>query len=143
MPNVFSVPIFFIVFRETLEAVIIISVLLGIVEQIANTRLDRDSLPATESEKQNIESQVHEVPPSLPSNDDDASSDEGQRKKLLRKLRIQVTAESPGFGSNLTSPFFCAIDFHWLWSGSVDRSHDRCRVHRRLVHQSREPMGKV
>jgi high-affinity iron transporter len=52
MPNVFSVPIFFIVFRETLEAAIIISVLLGIVEQIANTRLGRDSLPATELEKE-------------------------------------------------------------------------------------------
>ena len=33
--NVFSVPIFFIVFRETLEAAIIVSVLLGLVEQIA------------------------------------------------------------------------------------------------------------
>ena len=33
--SLFSVPIFFIVFRETLEAVIIISVLLGLVEQIA------------------------------------------------------------------------------------------------------------
>ena len=32
--NVFSVPIFFIVFRETLEAAIIVSVLLGLVEQI-------------------------------------------------------------------------------------------------------------
>ncbi|KAH8110264.1 iron permease FTR1 [Phellopilus nigrolimitatus] len=33
--SLFSVPIFFIVFRETLEAVIIVSVLLGLVEQIA------------------------------------------------------------------------------------------------------------
>lgn len=92
MPNVFSVTIFFIVFRETLEAVIIVSVLLGIVEQIANTPSDRDSLPATEleKEKQNIEGGVREGPPSLPSNDDDTSSDEGQRKKLLRKLRTQV-----------------------------------------------------
>ena len=95
MPNVFSVPIFFIVFRETLEAVIIISVLLGIVEQIANTRLGRDSLSATataaesEKEKQNMESGLPDAPPTLPSNDD-TSSDEGQRKKLLRKLRIQV-----------------------------------------------------
>ena len=32
--NVFSVPLFFIVFRETLEAAIIVSVLLGLVEQI-------------------------------------------------------------------------------------------------------------
>ena len=34
--NVFSVPIFFIVFRETLEAAIIVSVLLGLVEQIVH-----------------------------------------------------------------------------------------------------------
>ncbi|KAL5482857.1 FTR1_1 [Sanghuangporus weigelae] len=33
--SLFSIPIFFIVFRETLEAVIIVSVLLGLVEQIA------------------------------------------------------------------------------------------------------------
>jgi len=93
MPNVFSVPIFFIVFRETLEAAIVISIMLGIAEQIANTRLGRDSLPATELEKEkhNTESGAGEEPPSLPSNDnDDASSDDGDRKKLLRKLRIQV-----------------------------------------------------
>ncbi|EEB95672.1 hypothetical protein MPER_05317, partial [Moniliophthora perniciosa FA553] len=36
--DVFSVPIFFIVFRETLEAAIIISVLLGLAEQIVNDR---------------------------------------------------------------------------------------------------------
>ncbi|OSX63611.1 hypothetical protein POSPLADRAFT_1045912 [Postia placenta MAD-698-R-SB12] len=34
--NLFSVPIFFIVFRETLEAAIIVSVLLGLVEQIVH-----------------------------------------------------------------------------------------------------------
>ena len=34
--NLFSVPIFFIVFRETFEAAIIVSVLLSIVEQIAH-----------------------------------------------------------------------------------------------------------
>ncbi|KAF9788533.1 iron permease FTR1 [Thelephora terrestris] len=95
MPNVFSVPIFFIVFRETLEAVIIISVLLGIVEQIANPQSGGESLSAAttavepEKEKQNIESGQPEAPPSLPSGDD-TSSDEVQRKKLLRKLRIQI-----------------------------------------------------
>jgi high-affinity iron transporter len=95
MANIFSVPIFFIVFRETLEAVIIISVLLGIVEKIVHTRVGRDSLPATELEKDkhHPESGSHEVPSSLPSNDDDdaASRDDGEQKKLLRKLRIQVS----------------------------------------------------
>ena len=92
MPNVFSVPIFFIVFRETLEAAIIISTLLGIVEQIAHTRLGKDSLPTTEPEKEkHQEGGDHETPAALPSNGSDASSDdEGVQKKLLRKMRIQV-----------------------------------------------------
>lgn len=37
----FSVPIFFIVFRETLEAAIIVSVLLGLVEQIVRGKDDK------------------------------------------------------------------------------------------------------
>jgi len=88
MPNVFSVPIFFIVFRETLEAAIIISVLLGIVEQIASTRVGRDSVPTTEleKEKQNSEGGVDDGPGSLPSDD----ADDAERRKLLRKLRIQI-----------------------------------------------------
>ena len=91
MPNVFSVPIFFIVFRETLEAAIIISTLLGIVEQIAHTRLGKDSLPTTEPEKEkHQEGGDHETPAALPSDGSDASSDEGAQKKLLRKMRIQV-----------------------------------------------------
>ena len=92
MRNVFSVPIFFIVFRETLEAVIIISVLLGIVEQIANTRLGGDSLPTTEfeKEKQEVENGDREVPAVPPLNNDDAANDDGERKKFLKKLRLQV-----------------------------------------------------
>ena len=106
MPNVFSVPIFFIVFRETLEAAIVISVLLGIVEQIANTRLDSNSPPVTESEKEkpNAEGEVVEAPPSLPSNDeDDASSDDGKRKRLLKKLRIQVCQSPPSLPPSPTA----------------------------------------
>ena len=38
--NLFSVPIFFIVFRETLEAAIIVSVLLGLAEQIVHEMFD-------------------------------------------------------------------------------------------------------
>ncbi|OCB87154.1 iron permease FTR1 [Sanghuangporus baumii] len=44
--NLFSITIFFIVFRETLEAAIIISVLLGLIEQIAR--------PSVASEEQGI-----------------------------------------------------------------------------------------
>jgi high-affinity iron transporter len=92
MPDVFSVPIYFIVFRETLEAVIIISVLLGIADQIANTPLGSGSLPTTEVEKEkaSTESRVHETLPSLPVNDEDTLDDDVRRKKLLRKMRLQV-----------------------------------------------------
>jgi len=92
MPNVFSVPIFFIVFRETLEAAIIISTLLGIVEQIAHARLASDSLSTTVPEKEkHPEGEGHETPAALPSNGSDASSDDDVvQKKLLRKMRIQV-----------------------------------------------------
>lgn len=155
MPNVFSVPIFFIVFRETLEAVIIISVLLGIVEQIANTRLAGDSLPATETEneKQNIEGGA--TPP-LPLNDD-ASSDDGERKKLLRKLRIQVCQgplPSRIRGSEVSDQTSscrprahvvpCAgLDFHWLCSGVADCSCYWRGVHCCLVHSSFGLVEKV
>jgi len=91
MPNVFSVPIFFIVFRETLEAAIIISTLLGIVEQIAHTRLGRDSLPTTEPEKEKHPEGGDETPAALPSSGSDTSSDDDSvQKMLLRKMRIQV-----------------------------------------------------
>ncbi len=88
--DLFSVPIFFIVFRETLEAAIIVSVLLGLVEQIVY------HVPASE----------RGTPPS----DDDSSRKSGHgsdgqpqqevltheedpqvaRRRLIRKLRIQV-----------------------------------------------------
>jgi len=73
--NVFSVPIFFIVFREVLEASIIVSVLLGLAEQIVREDPGRISgAAATEEAK-----------------DSAALEDETvQRKRLIRKLRIQV-----------------------------------------------------
>jgi len=119
MANVFSVPIFFIVFRETLEAVIIISVLLGIVEQIANTQLGRDSLQATESEKekQNPEGETSEAPPSLPATDDNSLNDDGGQKKLLRKLRIQIFIGS-GIGLLLALAIGAAFIAVWFTQAS-------------------------
>ncbi|KAF9788536.1 iron permease FTR1 [Thelephora terrestris] len=95
MVNVFSIPVFFVVFRESLESAIIISVLLGIAKRIANTQSGKGSPLATEDvakpekKKQNIESGLPEAPPSPPSCDD-ASSDQGKRRNLLRKLRLQI-----------------------------------------------------
>ena len=100
MPNVFSVPIFFVVFRETLEAAIIVSVLLSVAERIANTRLPRDSPPTSQPEngKENITSGVSEVPPS--SSPTDTSSNDGECGRLLKKLRIQVCRREPLSSSN-------------------------------------------
>ncbi|KAF9260573.1 iron permease FTR1 [Marasmius fiardii PR-910] len=70
--NLFSVPIFFIVFRETLEAVIIISVLLGLVEHVA------DDHAATRSQDSDT------------SNPEESDNSQIQRRQLVRKLRLQV-----------------------------------------------------
>jgi hypothetical protein len=119
MVNVFSVPVFFVVFRETLESAIIISVLLGIVKRIANTwqsgkgsPLATEDVAKPERKKQNIESGLPEAPPSPPGCDD-ASSDQGKRKILLRKLRLQVcrsilSPESNDRDSSSFMPLTCA-----------------------------------
>lgn len=82
--SLFSVPIFFIVFRETLEAAIIISVLLGLVEQIVQQDPNRatDPLaPAINDRKDSSDSA-----PVL----SDPEEQTSRRRLLIRKLRIQV-----------------------------------------------------
>ena len=77
--NLFSIPIFFIVFRETLEAAIIVSVLLGLAEQIVSRDpvfIARPEEPQTSGEEDAAAEPVV----------DDAV----QRRRLLRKMRIQV-----------------------------------------------------
>ncbi|KAG7441405.1 iron permease FTR1 [Guyanagaster necrorhizus] len=73
--NLFSVPIFFIVFRETLEAAIIISVLLGIAEQIVHD----DQRPIVQEEANSEEN--------TSGNDSDSAV---KRRRLIRKLRVQI-----------------------------------------------------
>ncbi|KAF8804681.1 iron permease FTR1 [Phlegmacium glaucopus] len=77
--NLFSVPIFFIVFRETLEAAIIISVLLGLAEQIVNRDPNSVESVQTASGEQDAENE------SVPAVDDPI-----QRRRLLRRLRMQI-----------------------------------------------------
>jgi len=78
--NLFSIPIFFIVFRETLEAAIIVSVLLGLAEQIVSR--DPDFIESAEEPQT--------------SGEEDAATSESvvdgavQRRRLLRKMRIQI-----------------------------------------------------
>ncbi|KAG5643711.1 hypothetical protein DXG03_009760 [Asterophora parasitica] len=85
--NLFSVPIFFIVFRETLEAAIIVSVLLGLVEQIVYG--DPAISPAVTqviTEDASRKDDGATGPIALA----DPEDNNVQRRALIRRLRIQV-----------------------------------------------------
>lgn len=89
--NLFSVPIFFIVFRETLEAAIIVSVLLGLAEQIVHD--DPSQLTTTPATTQATAiSDEDKQSGSEASDANPASTDAVQRRRLVRKLRFQVGA---------------------------------------------------
>lgn len=82
--NLFSVPIFFIVFRETLEAAIIISVLLGLVEQIVQDDPNRlTNVVQTTAGDSTDDS----LPSPVASDPEDATI---RSRRLIRKLRIQI-----------------------------------------------------
>ena len=82
--NLFSVPIFFIVFRETLEAAIIVASLLGLVKQIVyshfHTLGSQEPISEEEGKKGSGDTAVREV-----SDDEDAL----RKRRLLRKMRLQ------------------------------------------------------
>jgi high-affinity iron transporter len=88
--NLFSVPIFFIVFRETLEAAIIVSVLLGLAEQIVH---DDSSPVVTQNlgDESNAESTGKEGSESSPTQQPELTNDRSLKARLARKLRIQVS----------------------------------------------------
>lgn len=106
--NVFSIPIFFIVFRETLEAAIIVSTLLGLVEQIVrpdaeakegglfvhehseHTSEQHVAAAAGEDDKKSEDAQT----PALPTLAGEEDSERAARL-LMRKLRIQASLPSP------------------------------------------------
>ncbi|KAG6841149.1 hypothetical protein C0991_001426 [Blastosporella zonata] len=120
--NLFSVPIFIIVFRETLEAAIIISVLLGLVEQIVYgdpVGSPAATLVASDGTQEK--------------NDTDAASDPeddlAHRRRLVRRLRIQISVGSAcGFllalaiGAAFIAVWFTKASNLWakseaLWEG--------------------------
>ncbi|KAG0144448.1 hypothetical protein CROQUDRAFT_672360 [Cronartium quercuum f. sp. fusiforme G11] len=103
--DLFSVPIFLICFREVLEAAIILSVLLALVEQIVKqkppqkSKIDfNESGPSTTSKQQTLEGRaMNDV--SLRGTDGEVlnplhtSTEEGQSdqdNKLLKRMRVQI-----------------------------------------------------
>ncbi len=87
--SVFSVPIFFIVFRETLEAAIIVSVLLGLAEQIVQDDPGRIGGTTTQKDSHGSNSSPRiDGEDALPDLSDE--DDQVHRRRLIRKLRIQV-----------------------------------------------------
>jgi len=89
--NLFSVPIFFIVFRETLEAAIIVSVLLSLVEQIVHEDPGKLSDVTAQTQISNVSDDKDSPTSPGPNNDSvDGGDQTVQKRRLIRKLRIQV-----------------------------------------------------
>ncbi|KAF8067722.1 iron permease FTR1 [Lyophyllum atratum] len=110
--NLFSVPIFFILFRETLEAAIIVSVLLGLVEQIVHgdpTISPTVTQTFTEESKDGAES----APIAL----SDPEDDQIRRRRLIRRLRIQIFTGA-GLGLLLASAIGAAFIAVWFTKAS-------------------------
>ncbi|KAF9057216.1 iron permease FTR1/Fip1/EfeU [Panaeolus papilionaceus] len=118
--NLFSVPIFFIVFRETIEAAIIVSVLLGLAEQIVNDDGFSESTPESASLQE--ESSSNKDSNLTPLNPEE---DLIQRRRLIRKLRFQIFLGA-GLGLFIALAIGAAFIAVWftkaadLWSKSEE-----------------------
>jgi high-affinity iron transporter len=130
--NVFSVPIFFIVFRETLEAAIIVSVLCSLVEQIA--RDDKRSPNATVVDGVNEkEGSPQPTSDALAAQPELEGPEDAERrvKRFIRRMRIQIFAGSfVGFfialavGAAFIAVWFTKASDLWskseeLWEGKL------------------------
>ncbi|TFY56958.1 hypothetical protein EVG20_g8732 [Dentipellis fragilis] len=132
--NLFSVPIFFIVFRETLEAAIIVSVLLGLVEQIVHDD-SKGALPPMQvanngstDEKSDGDNGSDSAEPELMGDADDAL----RKKRLIRKMRIQIFAGSAAglfialaIGAAFIAVWFTKASNLWqkseeIWEGTFE-----------------------
>ena len=118
--NVFSVPIFFIVFRETLEAAIIVSVLLGLVEQIAydDANSTTPTLIAGEAEKRSADdagTPVDELAaqPALEGEQDKVMN----TKRFIRRMRWQIFLGS-GLGFLIALAIGAAFIAVWFTKAS-------------------------
>jgi high-affinity iron transporter len=82
--NLFSVPIFFIVFRETIEAAIIVATLLGLAKQIAydTQTVAYNSTSLSDDTSKDFPDGASTIPP----------AEESQAVgRLARKLKIQAS----------------------------------------------------
>ncbi|WVQ98338.1 hypothetical protein IAU59_005461 [Kwoniella sp. CBS 9459] len=114
--NYFDVPIFFIVFRETIEAGIIISVLLSFVEQLMLT----GKLASEDNSTTSVDN---------PAAANGSPEDLEKRRKLIRRMRIQIWAGTiSGFllalaiGAAFIAVFYTKVNDLWakteqIWEG--------------------------
>jgi high-affinity iron transporter len=105
--NLFSVSIFFIVFRETLEAVVIVSVLLGLVEQIVHS--DIDHFPTLTEHCRPVSAHNNDNGTTTPG---EGESDATLKRRLVRELRVQVFV---GAGVGLFVSFALGAAFIAVW----------------------------
>ena len=141
--NVFSVPIFFIVFRETLEAAIIVSVLCGLVEQIAHE--DKTfARPAAVDNGDKDSADGLAAQPELVSPEDA----ELRKKRFLRRMRWQIFAGSfvglfiaLAIGAAFIAVWFTKASDLWakseeLWEGTCLKGPpDAARRAHRVSHR--------
>ena len=90
--NVFSVPIFFIVFRETLEAAIIVSVLLGLVEQVVHLGTDSTEQTAAPSPAEENDKKDEAGYTSTREAAGEEGEDRVRTQRLIRKMRFQESS---------------------------------------------------
>ncbi|KAG2340961.1 Ftr1 protein [Suillus weaverae] len=106
--DLFSISIFFIVFRETLEAAVIVSVLLGLVEQIVHG--DIDHFPTLTEHSQPVS--AHKDDSETTTMHEEGESDATLKRRLVRKLRVHVFA---GAGIGLFVSFALGAAFIAVW----------------------------
>ncbi|GAA5914293.1 hypothetical protein JCM5296_007236 [Sporobolomyces johnsonii] len=123
MGNVFSIPIFIITLRETIEAAIIVSVLLGLVESLVTDKSADTALDALDR------------------------LDDTEKKRIIRRMRVQIWAGALVgllialcIGAAFIAVFFTTLDDLWskseeIWEGAP--AYRRLILMRRsLIHSA-------
>jgi hypothetical protein len=136
--NLFSVSIFFIVFRESLEAVIIVSVLLGLVEQLVKTGGTSSHNPSTlvGIHEKDVTKDGSETPksegdvPVLENEVSETESDEANNQRLIRKMRLQASHLPLPLSTSVNLP----LDLRRCWPRSLLCPRHWCRLHRCVLH---------